>query len=321
MDRHAKKREKKRKARDAAKKQARIVQAERPSERELLLKRAARDPWGPCWLSDRWDDLTSPLLVTAVVTRKLPNGLFLPGIALVDRTCLGVKDSFMVEAMASQDLDAFVARVGEGVGGMVASDQAAVQSVVFHAIDYAQRLGFEPHRDFPEPLFGPRPDELVSTPFHDVPKPLYFSGPDDNVPAIVAQLTRAVGPGNFEYQVAGGAPDEFEDEEDEADEAWLEGGQHELAGGVSDEGSLVKSPLECSVTRDGITVDICIYRGEDETSWILEIVDQNQGSTVWDDRFATDQAALDEAMLAIEEEGLKSFVVPSTDASRIATPG
>ena len=47
-----------------------------------------------------------------------------------------------------------------------------------------------------------------------------------------SELTRAVGPGNFEYQVAEGAH-EFEDET--ADEPWLEGGEHELAGGVSDE--------------------------------------------------------------------------------------
>jgi uncharacterized protein len=39
----------------------------------------------------------------------------------------------------------------------------------------------------------------------------------------------------------------------------------------------------------------------------LEVVDHLGGSTVWDDPFPTDPAALDEAMAAIEVEGIGSF--------------
>ena len=39
----------------------------------------------------------------------------------------------------------------------------------------------------------------------------------------------------------------------------------------------------------------------------MEVVDHLGGSTVWDDRFPTDQAALDEAMATIEVEGIGSF--------------
>jgi hypothetical protein len=71
--------------------------------------------------------------------------------------------------------------------------------------------------------------------------------------------------------------------------------------------TIIHSPLQRRVTRDGISVDVMIYRGEDEEGWILEVVDHLGGSTVWDDRFPTDQAALDEAMAAIEVEGIGSF--------------
>ena len=76
---------------------------------------------------------------------------------------------------------------------------------------------------------------------------------------------------------------------------------------MTDQDELVTSPLEREITQDGVTVGICIYRGASEVGWILEIEDQDGGSTVWDDRFPTDQAALDEAMTTIETEGIGSF--------------
>ncbi len=76
---------------------------------------------------------------------------------------------------------------------------------------------------------------------------------------------------------------------------------------MENEDELINSPLERKVTQDGITVGIYIYRSASEVGWILEIEDQDGGSSVWDDRFATDQAALDEAMTTIETDGIRSF--------------
>ena len=70
---------------------------------------------------------------------------------------------------------------------------------------------------------------------------------------------------------------------------------------------LIYSPLERSETRDGVTVEIYIYRLATEKAWILEVEDQDGGVTIWDDRFATDHDALDAAMRAFDEEGIESF--------------
>ena len=51
----------------------------------------------------------------------------------------------------------------------------------------------------------------------------------------------------------------------------------------------------CTVREDGTEVRIDIYRLE-TTDWSLEVVDEAGTSTVWDDLFPTDQAALDEAL-------------------------
>ena len=77
---------------------------------------------------------------------------------------------------------------------------------------------------------------------------------------------------------------------------------------MEDDIEIVYSPLQQSCTKDGHTLDIQIYRGENEADWILEIVDEGGSSTVWEDRFPTDKAALDEARRAIDEEGVEVFL-------------
>jgi uncharacterized protein len=76
---------------------------------------------------------------------------------------------------------------------------------------------------------------------------------------------------------------------------------------MDDDYKLVFSTLSKRVTRDGITVDVQIYRGKEEEGWLLEVVDHLGGSTVWEDRFPTDIEALQEAMATIEAEGIGSF--------------
>jgi hypothetical protein len=213
MEQRAKKLEKKRKRRDQAKKKAVALEARKPSSLALLARSAAREEFGPCFVSVTWDDLESPALVSVIVTRQLPSGRFVPGIALIDRTCLGVKDAFLREAMLASDLAEFVDDVGLPHGGMRPCELLVAQSIVFHAIDYARSLGFEPHRDFPAALFSPRPAELLNTPWHAPRHPIYVSGPRDNVSAITRQLTNAVGAGGFDCIAPLGLP--YDDDDDD----------------------------------------------------------------------------------------------------------
>ena len=80
---------------------------------------------------------------------------------------------------------------------------------------------------------------------------------------------------------------------------------------------LTMSPLCRSVSDKGHTVRLEIYRGPD-TAWTLEAVDSSNSSTVWDDLFATDQAALDEALRTISEEGIDSLIGPPADSGAAA---
>jgi uncharacterized protein len=71
---------------------------------------------------------------------------------------------------------------------------------------------------------------------------------------------------------------------------------------------IVMSPLCREIVEDGTKVQVDIYRGENEAGWILEVIDEENASTVWDEPFDTDQEALDTVMKVIEQDGIRSFL-------------
>jgi hypothetical protein len=71
---------------------------------------------------------------------------------------------------------------------------------------------------------------------------------------------------------------------------------------------IVMSPLCREITGDGTKIQIDIYRVEGESGWALEVIDEENASTIWDEPFDSDQAALDAAMKVIETDGIRSFL-------------
>jgi hypothetical protein len=71
---------------------------------------------------------------------------------------------------------------------------------------------------------------------------------------------------------------------------------------------IVMSPLCQEVSKDGTKVQVDIFRCENEAGWILEVIDEENASTVWDQPFDTDQEALDAVIKVIEEDGIGSFL-------------
>ncbi|QND52310.1 hypothetical protein HB779_10600 [Phyllobacterium sp. 628] len=79
---------------------------------------------------------------------------------------------------------------------------------------------------------------------------------------------------------------------------------------MDEEPELVVSRLSKEFTRDGITVSVEIYRLAEQSEWTLEVVTADKDSVIWDDPFETDQAAYDEFLKAVEEEGLAALIDP-----------
>jgi len=59
---------------------------------------------------------------------------------------------------------------------------------------------------------------------------------------------------------------------------------------------IIMSPLCREISGDGTKIRVDIYRGEDESGWILEVIDEDNASTVSDDPFDTDREALDDVL-------------------------
>jgi uncharacterized protein len=89
---------------------------------------------------------------------------------------------------------------------------------------------------------------------------------------------------------------------------------------MTDDIELIYSPLSQTHSAEGHTLRIEIYRRAGEP-WILEIEDELGTSTVWDDHFDTDTAALAAAFEAIGAEGgAHAFVTDALQAARAAEP-
>jgi hypothetical protein len=71
--------------------------------------------------------------------------------------------------------------------------------------------------------------------------------------------------------------------------------------------NIVRSGLSTTVAKDGLSVDVEIYRLEDEPRWVLEVVDNTGASTVGDDQFETDESALAAFQAVFADEGIQAF--------------
>ncbi|AOS97012.1 hypothetical protein AUP74_01577 [Microbulbifer aggregans] len=70
-----------------------------------------------------------------------------------------------------------------------------------------------------------------------------------------------------------------------------------------------ESPLSRTYQEGDVTVQIDIYE-DGEGAWLLEIVDEDENSTVWEDPFDSEEEALEEALEALRDEGIETFVGP-----------
>ena len=79
---------------------------------------------------------------------------------------------------------------------------------------------------------------------------------------------------------------------------------------MTDDVELEVSPLSQALSSAGKTINVEIYRMKGETAWILEVTDEFNNSTVWDDPFDSDSAALTEVKKTILAEGIQSLIGP-----------
>lgn len=71
---------------------------------------------------------------------------------------------------------------------------------------------------------------------------------------------------------------------------------------------IIDSPLSQTLTIDAITVQVRIFKLEEDDGWTLEVVNESGTSTVWEDPFPTDTDAFEAFQRAVEVEGIETFL-------------
>jgi hypothetical protein len=167
-----------------------------------MIRNAHAYPPLGCWVKPGWRE---DGLAVVVVARRQPDRRVVWGTYLVDYYCLGIKNC-TCNANAPYDMfiDAMLPQFMQGERAEPISPDLAYE-LIYGGIEYAARWGFKPHPDFDlaqcvldPPELHPRRGQIT---FGKDGKPFYIDGPDDDPQAIIAQLNRTAGPGNYDYMV------------------------------------------------------------------------------------------------------------------------
>lgn len=73
------------------------------------------------------------------------------------------------------------------------------------------------------------------------------------------------------------------------------------------------SPLTRTLTEGGRSIEVYIFREQGAKTWFLEVVDDHDHSSVWEESFTSDAQALGMVQRIIREEGFVSFLGPGPD--------
>jgi hypothetical protein len=162
------------------------------------------DPIAKAWPDPQEGSSGRDGLVTVLVAREFHHDKVRVSTFLVDVFCLGVKNAIPPKTMSRDELTDFIQKVSR-MNGTVDAPIGLAQNVVLGAVDYARRLGFEPHADFnrARELLGEW-DGTSHIQFGRDGKPVFINGPDDDVWRVLATLRRTVGEGNFDSVIMSG---------------------------------------------------------------------------------------------------------------------
>jgi hypothetical protein len=179
------------------------------------LQHAREYPILGSWIMSGWK---KEGITPVVIARQQEPGKVIFAVCMVDLYCLGIKDAYanadFSEAKFMQGLPFMCSNAPEPCSVELAHE------IIYGGLEYAQRYGFQPHRDFTAQMC----DQVLDPPethartnkvkFGKKGKPFFFAGPYDDERKskfVIETLLRTAGEGNFDY-VAGFGPTDLFDE-------------------------------------------------------------------------------------------------------------
>lgn len=185
------------------------------SPENYIRSRSRSLPVFECLADPEWKETG---MTHVVVARSHSNGNITACIYLMDLYCLGVKDSFYLFNVSmefyQEKIEAYhFERI----------NYALAHNIIYSGVAFAEEYGFKPHKDFTAiTRFMLEEDtedvELIEIECGKNGKPLYVCGPYDDkkkATAIMAQLERKAGRGNYDYILPAFDDDYYQDEEEQ----------------------------------------------------------------------------------------------------------
>lgn len=239
-------------------KRARRAVHEAATERPTSVLRRAREfPFAGFWVQPDWQRYGTASLVVA---RTQPTDEIVFGRFLVDTLCLGLKQtSFDVGIDPAQFDSEVLPRLFQGAPPTSLNPEVA-HEIVYGAIEFAEGIGFRPHRSFRQTqLILDPPDAHARSgaiEFGYKGRPVYLPSSNDNERAVLSRLVQTVGKGNFTYVPLGDPPEGYEDLVEQVDQEveqsplWTPG-REPPAGRMDDETGLWSPGQPDESTSDG----------------------------------------------------------------------
>ncbi len=169
------------------------------SQKKYIMTKGRTLPIEECLISDGYENSG---LTVCLIVRKQPSGYYTFANFVVDRFCLGIKDAMSscnVDDLKLQELKDNLAHSGP----VESVSPEYFHNMIYAAKDYAEDLGFSPHKDFilAEYLLE---DSYITNGIDEIEmgkngRPFYIQGPFDNVKRVIATLTKSVGVDGFEH--------------------------------------------------------------------------------------------------------------------------
>lgn len=173
------------------------------SPKKYLKEKGKHLPIDRCLISDNYSNRGFTM---CLIIRQQPSGKFAFGSFLVDRLCLGIKDSMSNCNFTSEQIDELIEQMASNAPVEEVSP-TYFHNMIYGALDYASELGLSAPKDFylAEYLLD---EELVDDDIDEIEmgwngKPFYVEGPHDNKQKILGALNQSVGKEGYEFIVGG----------------------------------------------------------------------------------------------------------------------
>jgi hypothetical protein len=177
-----------------------------------FIEHAREYPIFGCWIMKGWQERG---ITPVVIARQQSLDKVIYANCLVDLYCLGVKNAF---CDADFSLKRFEGSLTDLFSGSPEEcDLYLAHELVYGAIDFARRYGFEPHPDFKlaSMVLDPPETHPIShqIEFGKNGKPFLVPGPYDDAKALISKLERTAGSGNYDYLLMLGGPEFMDPDE------------------------------------------------------------------------------------------------------------